>query len=326
MAGASPIAPIWSRRGLVLKPGLAGAGWSDHCQMPTPYRADAKTLRLFYCSRDSNNRAHVFHADIEPCPPWRVLAHSNGPVLAPGPLGSFDAAGVMPTSVVERDGVLWMYYIGWSVRADVPYHNAIGIAQSHDGGRSFARLLPGPVVGTAAREPYFCGTADVARVGDGWRMWYMSATEWRVIGDRTEPRYHLKQASSLDGITWDHGRDVAVDYLSETEGGIARATVMSGADGYWMWFCHRGLTGYHGQGPGAYRLGVAHSPDGSDWRRLPGARIFDSEPDSGDFDADMQCYPAVFETADAVWMFYNGSDFGQTGIGISKLASSGARP
>ena len=71
----------------------------------------------------------------------------------------------MPTAIVPMGEALWMYYIGWSQRLDVPYHNAIGLARSYDNGKTFERFLPGPVVGTGLNEPYFCGTADVVRPG-----------------------------------------------------------------------------------------------------------------------------------------------------------------
>lgn len=290
--------------------------------MPTPLRLDEQTLRLFYCSRDAGNRAHVFWADLLARPPWTIRAVSDGPVLAPGGPGTFDAAGVMPTALVQRDGALWMYYIGWSVRADVPYHNAIGIACSTDGGQSFKRLLPGPVIGTGPHEPLFCGTGDIARIDDQWVMWYMSATEWRFIKGQPEPRYHLKQAFSDDGINWDFGQSIAIDYLDDAEGGIARATVLPDETGYWMWFCYRGVADYRGTGPNGYRIGLAWSQNGTAWQRLPQAQIFETGPGPGAFDAFMQCYPAVFKDTDQTWLFYNGSDFGQTGIGVAALRPS----
>ena len=61
---------------------------------------------------------------------------------------------------------IWMYFIGWTVRADVPYHNAIGLAVSCDGGDTFERRFAGPVVGSTATEPLFCSTADVIRTSD----------------------------------------------------------------------------------------------------------------------------------------------------------------
>ena len=141
-------------------------------------------------------------------------------------------------------------------------------------------------------------------------------------GDRPEPRYNLKKATSADGIHWSHGQEVAVDYIDDNEGGIARATVLETENGHWMWFCHRGVASYRGSGGNAYRLGLAHSEDGDTWTRLPGQEIFSDSSPKLDFDEFMQCYPAVYTTSTDAYLFYNGSDFGQTGIGIAKIENA----
>ena len=302
-----------------MPPAPLGAGWSAHRQMPTPLLLKADRLRLFFSCRDANNRSHVFWSDFEPRPPWKFIAASEGPVLAPGGLGEFDLHGVMPTAIAVRGDEIWLYYIGWTVRQDVPYHNAIGAAKSDDGGRSFRRLVPGPVVSTGPFEPYFCGTAEVAEFNGGWIMWYMSATAWRVIDGKPEPRYHLKVALSDDGIAWRQDGRVAVDYLSDDEGGIARAAVLRKGRDYWMWFCYRGIADYRGRGQRAYRLGVARSNDAVNWTRLEREKVFSAAPAPTAFDAHMECYPALFHGPDGVYLFYNGSDFGQTGIGFAEM-------
>ncbi|KXF75003.1 hypothetical protein ATN84_20135 [Paramesorhizobium deserti] len=212
-----------------------------------------------------------------------------------------------------------MYYIGWTVRADVPYHNAIGVARSQDGGETFERFLPGPILGAGPFEPYFCGTGELGRIDGQWVMWYMSATGWRVVNGKPEPRYHLKQAWSEDGIIWKQDGSIAVDYASDDEGGVARATVLKRADGYHMWFCHRGIANYRGHGANAYRIGRAVSLDGRSWKRLTEEPAFAAPPQTDDFDESMECYPAVYENAGNTYIFYNGSDFGQTGIGYATL-------
>jgi len=314
--------PQLRRRGPVLAPGLLGPEWSMHCQMPTPFLVSPGVLRLYFCSRDRANRSHVFYADFDAAPPWRLREIARRPVLSPGALGTYNAQGVMPTAVVDRGDEVWLYTIGWTVRSDVPYHNAVGLVRSRDRGRTFEHMVPGPVVGTGPNEPYFCGTADVARIGERWVMWYMSATEWRTVAGKPEPRYHLKQAFSDDGVRWRYGESVAVDYLSDDEGGIARATVLPWHGGYCMWFCHRGIADYRGTGARTYRLGSAWSADGTTWERRA-APVFDAPPAADGFDAGMECYPAAFAGRDGVYVFYNGSDFGQTGIGYASLRGEG---
>lgn len=317
------VGPVLRRKGVCLAPGLLGPGWSTLCQMPTAFFPSRDRIRMYFSSRDARNRSHVFRADLEAAAPFRVISVEAEPVLGPGRLGTYDAEGVMPSAVVDRGDEVWLYTIGWTVRKDVPYHNAIGVAYSRDRGRSFTRLVPGPIVGTGPNEPYFCGTCDVQRVGTEWLMWYMSATEWRVVRDKPEPRYHLKLATSDDGLRWRYGEHVAIDYVSDAEGGIARATVLPSEHGYWMWFCYRGISDYRGDGAAAYRLGLGHSLDGKRWERLS-RPVFSDLP--LDFDRHMECYPTVLRGPSGTYVFYNGSDFGRTGVGYAEVELAGTLP
>jgi predicted GH43/DUF377 family glycosyl hydrolase len=287
--------------------------------MPTPILINEKTLRLYFSSRDNNNNSHIFYVDVVPKPPWDIIEISKSPILSPGAIGTFDANGVMPTAIVNKGNELWMYYIGWTQRLDVPYHNSIGVVRSFNQGKSFERFLAGPVIGTNVREPYFCGTGEILKVDDNWIMYYMSATDWKIINNHPEPRYHLKQAFSEDGILWDYGEKVTVDYTSKKEGGIARATILKDNNGYWMWYCYRGINDYRGKGKQAYRIGISWSENAKEWNRLSKQKIFSNNSISTDFDYYMQCYPKVIEVASGTYLFYNGSDFGQTGIGYASL-------
>ena len=67
-------------------------------------------------------------------------------VIEPGGLGCFDEHGIFPMSVVRHGGELLGYTTGWSRRASVSVETAIGLAVSRDGGRTFARTGPGPVL------------------------------------------------------------------------------------------------------------------------------------------------------------------------------------
>jgi len=304
----------WRRAGVIVPPFPAHSGWNSHCQMPTPLLLDDETLRIYYCARDQGNRSHVFFVDVAADAPYRVIGRSEKPCLLPGPVGHFDAAGVMPTSVIRVGSEIWMYFIGWTVRADVPYHNAIGLAVSRDGGIVFERRFAGPIVGSTATEPLFCSTADVIRGPDGWQMWYASTTEWRNLNGKLEPRYHLKYAESADGMIWRQEGRVAVDYRDEDEAAVARATVLRDAGNYHMWFCHRDLVGYRDDSTHAYRIGYAASNDGSSWLRSDAAVFAADTPPLPGLDDVMQAYPAVLNVRGTPLMFYNGNGFGQTGI------------
>ena len=62
--------------------------------------------------------------------------------------------------------IKYLYYIGWTNRLDVPYHNTIGLAISNNGGKTFKKFSTGPILGTSHREPGFVGTISVMKNGN----------------------------------------------------------------------------------------------------------------------------------------------------------------
>jgi len=215
------------------------------------------------------------------------------------------------------DGVKYLYYTGWSVCKSVPYHNAIGLAISRDGGKTYARAGEGPVLGLALQEPYFIGTATVIYENGLWRNWYAACTGWEMIDGKAEPRYHLKYAESFDGIEWRRNGDVAIDYKDANEGGLVRAAVLRECCGrYLMWYARRDALGYRNELRHSYRIGYAESSDGIRWKRLDEQAGIDVS--HAGWDADMIAYPYAVQTDSTSFLFYNGNGFGQSGIGVAQ--------
>ena len=291
--------------------------WS-HTQIPTAFVLDDDSIKIFYSSRDTQNRSHIFWADVSSNNPQEVLGFDTAPILSPGLPGAFDDAGVMPSSVVVQDEWIYLYYIGWSKRDLVPYHNAVGVAVSDDFGKSFSRKFIGPIIDRSALEPYFNGTSCVKVEGGLWRNWYMSCVGWSLQHDRMEPRYHLKYAESSDGFEWIRRGDIAIDFKNSLEGGICRATILKIGDEYNMWFCYRGISGYRERTSSSYRIGYAKSMDGKKWLRQDDVSTLDTSGDG--WDSFMQAYPDVVSVGKKTYMFYNGNGFGMSGIGLAELS------
>ena len=102
----------------------------------------------------------------------------------------------MPSWIVAVDQTTrYLYYIGWTTRVTVPFHNSVGLAISRDSGKTFTKLGEGPLFGPTLTEPYFTGTSCVLSGSGLWRNWYLSCTHWTEYAGRMEPLYHLKYAS-----------------------------------------------------------------------------------------------------------------------------------
>jgi hypothetical protein len=296
----------WIKRGVLLAPPLPLAWSASHVALPT---VDVADQRLYFATRDDRGRSWIARAGLELGGQPPVLgALDPDAVLSPGPLGAFDDAGVTPSCVVDRGRERYLYYSGWSLGVSVPFYLAIGLAVSRDGG-PFERVSDAPVLGRTRVDPYLTASPHVLVEGGRWRMWYVSCVRWTRTRETARHHYHLRYAESRDGVDWQTDGRVAVDFADAREFAFSRPCVVSGADGYEMWFSARG---------DSYRLGYARSPDGLEWSRrevAPGL-----EPSGDGWDGEMIAYPHVFDAAQRRCMLYNGNGYGATGIGLATMA------
>lgn len=277
--------------------------------MPTPLHLGDRRYRVYFAGRDSGNRSHVGFVEIDLDRPQEILRLADEPVLAPGPLGCFDDHGVYPASLVEHDGRLLLYYVGWSPGVPEPlFYSSIGLAVSDDGGESFERVSPAPILGRGEHDPWLVTSPSVLRGDDGvWRMWYVSGLGWHETQDGLWSRYHLKVADSRNGVDWRRDGAVAAE-LRERETNIGRPSVIHDGDLYRMWYSHV-------EGSREYRLGYAESADGRTFERLDARAGLD--PDPGAFDGRAIAYPAVFRHEGTLHLLYNGDGNGRSGFGLA---------
>ena len=255
--------------------------------------------------------------DVDKQDPTRIIQKSSKPILELGRPGSFDWAGVMPTAIINHGNRKYLYYIGWSVRQDVPYHNNLGLAISDDNGESWRKFSNGPVFHTSYMEPGYIGTIDVLVEEGIWRGWYLSCREWLMINEVMEPVYDIKYAISENGIDWVPSGSTAVA-LSGEEGGISAARVIRDKNEYKMWFSVRHKSKYREDAKSSYRIKTATSENGVDWTRSDAIELDVSIEGWDDF---MVCYPYIIQQEGlSDIMLYNGNGFGASGIGYASLA------
>jgi hypothetical protein len=307
---------LWKRRGLIYSPSPeAGREWSQsHAQCPTVDHLSDGALRIYFGTRDAENRTRSTFIDVDPQQPERVQYVHDRPVLDLGELGCFDDAGVIPFCTVNVAGAKLLYYAGCNVGTSVPYRMSIGLAVSEDGGQSFKRVRHGPILDRTADEPHFCSAPFVVHSGSEWSMWYLSCLGWRMIGGRPEPQYHVKAARSDDGLHWHRDGSVAID-LAHQEEAITRPWVLPGPNRWRMWYCHRSLDAYRTDKEKSYRIGYAVSEDGTTWVRRDDQDGL--APAEEGWDSEMAAYPAVYEHAGRLHLIHNGNGFGRSGFGYA---------
>jgi predicted GH43/DUF377 family glycosyl hydrolase len=147
-------------------------------------------------------------------------------------------------------------------------------------------------------------------------MWYVSGTHWKVIDGRPEPFYHIKYATSSDGVDWKRDGIVCIDYDEFTEG-ISRPCIIKRDDEYLMFYSFRNNSNYRNNSSNSYRIGYAISKDGIAWIRKD-LQIGIALSESG-WDSQMMAYPYVVPFQGRMYMFYNGNGFGQSGFGYAVI-------
>lgn len=297
----------WLKHGLLIEPQGQAPWIGTHAALPVVLPA-GDHQRVYFSSRDAQGRSHIGYAALALTTPDVPAVYSQGPVLSPGLLGAFDDAGVTPSCLVSHEGRLYLFYTGWTRGVSVPFYLYSGVAVSDDGGLSFARLSPAPLLDRIDVDPFLNASPWVLVDGGIWRMWYVSGTAWDLTDTGPRHHYHIKYAESANGQHWRRTGHVCLDYGAPDEYAFGRPCVVKDGDLYRMWYCVRGSH---------YRLGYAESADGLTWTRRDDA---DALPTSADgWDAEMIAYPVVADISGRRLLLYNGNDYGRTGIGLATL-------
>lgn len=301
--------PRWKKHGLIhnLQESLVR---SNHMQVPTPL-VFPNFIRMYYAGR-KDGKSFPAYVDIDR-KTFSVIKVNEEPIMSLGNPGEFDSDGIMPGTVIKHKDELWMYYTGWNARAEgARYQNEIGIAVSADGGNTFTKKFPGPIIGRSSTEPGLAVTPFVMKHGDILKMWYISGVGWNLIDGKYEPVYVIKYAESADGIKWERFPLQCIESRHDMEA-FSHPSVILAGNTWHIWYCYRDSHDYR-DGTGAYRIGYGQSGDGITFKRYDSLAGIETGVNGG-WDAKQLCYPHVLQLDSRLIMFYNGNSFGQTGIG-----------
>ncbi|MEY2793847.1 MAG: hypothetical protein RJA76_1839 [Bacteroidota bacterium] len=309
----------WNKKGLIYCPsGKQEWNANQYAHVVCADTNYSDKIRLYYSCRDSKGRCQASFIDLDANDLSKVIYEHPNTILPLGKAGTFDDCGIMPTWFLQNGSEKWLYYIGWTVRNTIPYHNALGLAISTNG-EHFSKKFEGPVISTTANEPYFNGSACFLIDQGKFKCWYLNCTEWIEVDGKMEPCYHLKYAESTDGIHWERNGIVAIDYKDDLEGGISRPSVLLENGLYKMWFSSRAKYDYRTNTENSYRIYYAESLDGIHWTRKDGEVGIDISENKSDWDSQMIEYPLVIQHKGETILFYNGNHFGKTGVGYAIL-------
>ena len=293
----------WRKLGRVFCPEKTAPWMQSHAANPVGEILDGDTIRVYFSTRDEQNRSSITTLEFSLSNPQKIVRLSDAPLLTPGKPGLFDDSGVSMGCLEFRNNETYLYFLGWNLGVTVPWRNAIGLAKKE--GHEFTRVSEAPVFDRNHDDPYSISYPWVLKNGQKWMMWYGSNLSW---GARQSDMAHLiKYAESTDGLNW-KSKGIAIPFKDDNEYAMSKPCVIKDTDCYRMWYSCRG---------DRYRIGYAESLDGRNWTRK------DEEVGIDVSDESWECrevsYPFVFDHNGSRYMLYNGNRYGLTGFGLAVL-------
>jgi hypothetical protein len=298
----------WVKRGQIFIPNNQFSWVKSHGMLPVADCIGEDLFKIYFSGRDDQNISRIGYVIVNINDPSKILELSASPIVDIGKLGCYDDNGVSPTCIITHNNTKYLYIMGWNKGSKVRAAEVSGLAISVDGGKSYNRFSNVPVIDRTDKEPYTILVISCIIIENGiWRMWYDSADYWINEG---LPRYNIKYAESTDGINWNREGIVSVDYKTDDETRVSRASIIKDDGVYKMWFCYA-------LGSGGYKIGYAESPDGYQFTRIDQKNGIDLS-ETG-WDSEMTCYPNVFKHKGKTYMLYCGNGYGKTGFGYATL-------
>ena len=226
----------------------------------------------------------------EPVAPSFAFRARQGPVIARGGAGEWDAVDVLNPAVAKRDNSYFLFYSGFDGRT---WHTGLAVSPDGFSWKKSGRVLsPDPSTWEGSSI-----AANGAVLAMGGEFFY-----WFQAGPRENPQIGL--ARSPDGRRWQkHTSPVLRNGPrgSFDERGVADPYVLRAQDGRMYLF-------YLGQDRARrQRLGVARSLDGVQWEKSLSGPILELG-EAGAFDENGLGEPAVWSMLGTYWMLYTGRD------------------
>jgi len=303
----------WIKKGLIYNSDGKYLWAKTHAMIPTPILLNNSIIRIYLTFCDECGIGRAGYIDVDSFNPKNILSISPTPILGIGKAGTFDENGVAPCSIVEVNHKRYMYYVGFEQGTKIRYRLLSGLAISNTHNKKndiFKKIKKTPILERTNSELFFrCGPFCMFD-DNKFKLWYVAGGSWIKIEKKDMPIYTINYLESLDGIKWGDKGKVCIKIENNIEHGFGRPYVIKSDNIYKMFYSIR-------KKHLGYRLGYAESYDGIYWERKDHEIGIDVSENG--WDSKSICYSSVINFQNKVYMFYNGNDFGKTGVGYAEL-------
>ncbi len=291
---------IWKKKCLLFE--------DSYASNPTAIKLFKNIYRVFYSSRDKENKSSLFFFDFD-IVDLKITNKNKSPVFKYNAESDFFSSGITPGCIYSIEDKNYLAFMGWTNNVDSHWYGNIGsleIDKNFEIIPDSERLL----LGLNDIDKVSLSYPEIISINKKYYMFYGSTVKWEYKNG--EMLHTLNFAESKDGKNF-IPKGKILNYKDGYAQAFSRPTIyIDKSKKLHMWYSYRGSK------KDTYKIGYAYS-DGTvtSWVNQYNENQI-SKSDSG-WDSQMVEYPNVFEHDSTLYMLYNGNGFGKTGIGIAYL-------
>ena len=302
----------WKDFGLIFRVNNLFPWALTHCYVPTALEL-ASHIRIYASFWYEKKCGRLGYIDVDKDNPTQILNYSLMPIMSDSSSAAFDYNGVTPLSVIQDDTTIRLYYAGWKrfSHAQKRYTIYTGLALSEDEGETFKRYADIPIMGKRSDSELIRSGGFTMRMHDHWRTWLASYSQNVNNPDKVIPSYNLETMVSKDGIHWPANQQVVFSIVPDKILGYGRSAIWIDTNQVF-----NGLFSVRSWNGKYYGIYHATSHDGLTWSNLTLDGMGFSSKNTCDEQSEV-AFPSLIHQKDRMLMFYNGDDFGCSGLRLA---------
>ena len=277
----------------------------SHMSNPTPFYLGRAKLRIFFSSRNEQNKSSVCFFDVD----MRRLEIINSEVNILLNINNhencFFSDGVSLGNIFNKENKYFLSFMGWDLSDKKPWKGTVGVAEIDPYKPSILCLPEVPTIDTLNGSDSSLSYPTIKVIGDELYIWYGNTVKKNAGNGEMLHTIHLSVLK--EGNVVRHKGQV-IDYLINESQAFSRPSIIEHHGMLNMFYSVRGADSN-------YQINRSISSDGLLWKKADFHMVGAADP----AESDMQCYPYVTCLEDDIYLFYNGNNYGRSGIGLAVL-------
>ena len=298
---------IFNRRSRFLDPStLSFEGKAlNYASNPLIIKVSEELSRLFFNSRDENNRSSIYSIDLLG-EDFIIISESIRLQHAFGNSSSFYSHGISLGNTFELGKKNYISVMGWKINPGEHWSGRIGKVEVDSKG-NLMRMDEKVWFDLDEEDPISLSYPAIYQEGTSLSMWYGSTVTWD--SGNGEMLHILKEKRSKDGTNFISSNSV-IPFKMDQAQAFSRPSIVK--------YNNRNLMAYSYRGSNdKYKIGFVWLDDFSTATQVGGIPAF--LPSREYWENEMVEYPSLFVRNKKLFMLYNGNDYGKTGIGITEI-------